>query len=149
MPARGACLSEIEDDVWTVPAQRMKGNEGKVQDFRVPLSDPAMEIVERARKFDQEYLFAGPRGRPITDAAVEKCLRVMKAGGTPHGFRTSFRTWAQDTGVSFDVAEKALSHTIGNKVTRAYARSDLLDQRRTVMQTWASFVKGTGTRAGR
>lgn len=142
--ARGACLSEIEDDVWTVPAQRMKGAEGQVRDFRVPLSDPAMEIVERARSFGLEYLFPGQKpDRPITDAAVEKCLREMKAGGTPHGFRTSFRTWAQDTeAVSFDVAETALAHSIGNKVTRAYARSDLLDRRRVAMDAWARFVTG-------
>jgi len=80
--------------------------------------------------------------RPITDAAVEKCLRLTGAAGTPHGFRTSFRTWAQDTGVSFDVAEMALSHAVGNKVTRAYARSDLLDQRRATMQAWARYVTG-------
>ena len=142
--ARGACLSEIEDDVWTVPAQRMKGTEGQVKDFRVPLSGPALEIVERARSFELEYLFPGrSQDRPITDAAVEKCLREMNADGTPHGFRTSFRTWAQDTdAVAFDVAETALAHSIGSKVTRAYARSDLLDRRRVAMDAWARFVTG-------
>jgi integrase len=142
-PARGAMVSEIEGDVWTVPAQRMKGMVGQVSDFRVPLSDPAMEIVERAREFEQDFLFPGARdGKPITDAAVEKCLREIGAAGTPHGFRTSFRTWAQATAVSFDVAEMALSHIIGNKVVRSYARDDLLDQRRVVMQSWARFVTG-------
>ena len=142
-PARAAMVSEIEGDVWTVPAQRMKGMEGQVSDFRVPLSDPAIEIAKRAREFEQEYLFPGMReGKPITDAAVEKCLREIGAAGTPHGFRTSFRTWAQATAVSFDVAEMALSHVVGNKVVRSYARDDLLDQRRVVMQSWARFVTG-------
>nr|WP_245818940.1 site-specific integrase [Marivita hallyeonensis] len=146
MAGRGARVPEVADDVWTVPADRMKGKEGLVADFRVPLSEPAMEIVERAREFGQDHIFPSLRGHgPITDAAVEKCLRQMKVGGTPHGFRTSFRTWAQDMGVSFDVAEAVLSHTVGNKVTRAYARSDLLDQRRIVMDAWARFVTGQET----
>jgi integrase len=142
-PARAAAVSEVDGDVWTVPAQRMKGMVGQAKDFHVPLSDPGMDVVARAREFGQAYLFPGQRAnKPITDAAVEKCLREIGAGGTPHGFRTSFRTWAQDTGVSFDVAEMALSHVVGNKVTRSYARSDLLEQRRVTMQAWARFVTG-------
>ena len=63
--------------------------------------------------------------------------------GRPHGFRTSFRTWVQDTNAaSFDVAETALAHVLGNKTERAYARSDLLDQRRVLMQKWGDHVTG-------
>ncbi|EAQ45164.1 putative integrase dna protein [Roseobacter sp. MED193] len=57
--------------------------------------------------------------------------------------RTSFRTWVQDSdAASYDVAETALAHIIGGKVERAYARSDLLDRRRILMQKWADFVTG-------
>ena len=140
--ARGACLSEIDGDLWTVPADRMKGKEGKVQDFRVPLSGPALEIADNIRRVGMEYLFSARKG-PISDAAVEKCLRTHCADGTPHGFRTSFRTWVQDTDAcSFEVAETVLSHNIGGTVERSYARSDLLDRRRIVMDKWAHFVTG-------
>lgn len=148
MSARGARLAEIDGDIWTVPADRMKGLLGKVEDFRVPLSPPALDIAKRTRDMCQELLFPGLSAtRPITDAAVEKCLRKLEIDGKPtigkpHGFRTSFRTWAQDTGVSFDVAEISLAHSIGNEVTRAYARSDLLERRRVVMDAWARFVTG-------
>lgn len=141
---RGAQLSEIEDDVWTVPADRIKGITGKVREFRVPLSSPALEIVEEARAISGDFLFPGMKpGRAITDAAVEKALRETGAAGTPHGFRTSFRTWVQDTQVcSFDVAETILGHQVGGQVERTYARSDMLDQRRVVMEAWARFVTG-------
>ena len=65
--------------------------------------------------------------------------------GRPHGFRTSFRSWVQDTDAcSFDVAETILAHTIDSKVVRSYARSDLLDRRRPVMQAWADYVTQSG-----
>jgi integrase len=67
----------------------------------------------------------------------------MGEAGTVHGFRTSFRTWVQDTDAcSFEVAETALGHSIGNTVERAYARSDLLDRRRLVAEAWGRFVTG-------
>lgn len=59
----------------------------------------------------------------------------------PHGLRTTFRTWVQDTDAcSYEVAETILAHSIGAKVERSYARSDLLDRRRPVMDAWARHV---------
>ena len=69
---------------------------------------------------------------PVPKAGLRLCIGET---GRPHGFRTSFRTWVQDTNAgTYDVAETALGHLIGNKVERSYARSDLLDQRRILMQ---------------
>jgi integrase len=142
---RGARFDEIEGDVWTVPADRMKGQVGKVRDFRVPLSEAALEIVETRRALGGEYLFAGPRGRPVSDSAVSNYLKHMGEDGRPHGFRTSFRTWVQDTDACpWDVSETILAHVIGGRVERSYARSDMLDRRRPVMQAWADHVTGTG-----
>jgi len=141
---RGARLDEIDGDVWTVPADRVKGREGRVADFRVPLAPAALEIVARAREISDDLLFEGQRrGRPITDRALEKTLDRLRETGRPHGFRTSFRTWVQDRDVcSYDVAETCLGHIVGSRVERSYARSDLLDRRRTVMEAWARFLTG-------
>ncbi|WP_375553413.1 tyrosine-type recombinase/integrase [Roseovarius mucosus] len=142
---RGARFDEIEGDVWTVPADRVKGQVGKVRDFRVPLSREALEIVETRRALGGAYLFAGPSGKPVSDAGVSNYLRDMGEDGRPHGFRTSFRTWVQDTDACpWDVSETVLAHVIGGKVERTYARSDLLERRRPVMQAWADHVTGTG-----
>lgn len=70
-------------------------------------------------------------------------MKENECTGRPHGFRTSFRTWVQDTeATSYEVAETILAHTIDAKVQRAYARSDLLERRRPVMEAWAQHVTG-------
>lgn len=143
--ARGARFEEIEGSVWTVPAERMKGLEGKVRDFRVPLSTEAQRVLEGLReRATGPFLFPSYRqGSCITSTAIAKVLNDLNETGRPHGFRTSFRTWVQDNEVAtYDVAETALGHVIGSKVERTYARSDLLDQRRVLMEKWGSFVTG-------
>ena len=143
--ARGARFDEFEGDVWTIPADRMKGQRGKVSDFRVPLSSEALRLLEECREDAvTDWLFPSPRKGCITVQAQIKILGKLGEEGRPHGFRTSFRSWVQDTeAATYDVAETALAHVIGNKVERSYARSDLLDQRRILMQKWADFVTGT------
>ena len=59
---------------------------------------------------------------------------------TAHGFRSSFRDWASENGYARDLAERALAHTIANRVEAAYHRTDLLEQRRPMMQAWASYL---------
>ena len=143
MAVRGAHQNEIEDNVWTVPASRIKGQKSKVRDFRVPLSTEALSIAETAAQYSEGNLFPGHRGGTISDVAMSKMLRKTGLQGTVHGFRTSFRTWVQDNeACSYEVAETVLGHTLGNKAERSYARSDLLDPRRVVMDAWARFVTG-------
>ena len=141
--ARGAEHSERDDDVWTVPAERIKGREGAVKDFRVPLSGEAMKVWDAASSYGERFMFQGPTGAPVSNVAVEKVLRALGEAGTPHGMRTSFRTWVQDTDAcSYEVAETVLGHTIGGKVERTYARSDLLERRRIALEAWADHVTG-------
>jgi integrase len=138
--ARGARWDEIDLDqrVWTIPASRMKA--GKVH--RVPLSEPAMAILrELAALRTGEFVFFGRQGRPVSYVPLRALLRKLGHHDiTLHGFRSSFRDWAADTGKSSDVAEMALAHTVGSQVARAYQRSDLLEQRRGLMNSWADFL---------
>lgn len=139
---RKARQGEIDGSVWTVPADRIKGAKAQAKKFRVPLVVPALRIVELCGEVSDDFLFPGARGRTgNSDVALQKALNTIDEAGRPHGFRTSFRTWVQDTeACSFEIAETILGHSIGNKVERAYARSDLLDQRRIVMDKWAAHV---------
>jgi integrase len=58
-----------------------------------------------------------------------------------HGFRSTFRDWAAEVAnAPREVAEKSLAHTVGSDVERAYARSDLLEKRRSLMNDWSKFV---------
>jgi integrase len=60
-----------------------------------------------------------------------------------HGFRSSFRDWASESAhAEREVAEAALSHATGNEVERAYARSDLFERRRALMEKWGNFCSG-------
>lgn len=142
---RGARFDEIDGAIWTVPADRMKGREGHVQDFRVPLSGEAQRIVANQARLGRAFLFSVNGARPVTDTALQKRLNEMKEPGRPHGFRTSFRTWVEETDAcAWDVSETVLAHSFKGRVERAYARSDLLDRRAIVMDKWASFVTGQG-----
>ena len=89
-------------------------------------------------------IFPRMGGRPLNGNTLIKALR--RATGTDadvHGFRSSFRTWAAErSGATRDVAELALAHVVGGAVERSYARSDLFDQRRGLMDRWAAFVTG-------
>ena len=63
----------------------------------------------------------------------------------PHGFRSSFRDWAEEeTDHPRAVVEAALAHTVRNPVEAAYARSDLFERRRRLMDDWAAYLGGEG-----
>jgi integrase len=78
--------------------------------------------------------------------------RVLSAMGhdglTVHGFRATFRTWADDcTNYPDNVKEMALAHAVGNETKKAYARSDLLEKRRRLMDAWADYCAGVAITA--
>ena len=142
----GARWSEIdlEAATWTIPAERMKGG----KPHRVPLSPQAVAILEQARPMrnDSGLIFPSVQtGKAMTSATLKK--HMVKVGlwekTVVHGFRTSFRTWAEEcTDQPHAVKEMALSHEVGSAVERAYSRSDLLEKRVNLMNGWSEFVTG-------
>ena len=131
---------DLEHAVWTIPADRMKaGNE-----HRVPLSPPAVAILEAMRKERRdEFVFPGLKnGQPLSDNAMLKLLERMGYKGTltVHGFRSTFRVWcAECTDTPREVAEAALAHILTNKVEAAYRRTDFFDKRRPLLEAWAGY----------
>ena len=145
--ARGATWDEIDLEAreWRIPGERMKT--GTVH--RVPLSDAALAALKlvRPQRGESDLLFPSPRrpGKPLSDMTLTKVLRDSRLAdhATVHGFRTAFRTWAAEkTNADHAVMELCLAHHVGTAVERAYARSDLLDKRRQLMNQWAQFVTG-------
>ena len=143
--ARAARWDEIDFDsaTWTISAERMKAGRG----HRVPLSSQALELLRRVwpLRDDSGLVFpsAWKPGRPLSDMTLTKLLRDLGLAdrATVHGFRTGFKTWCMEqTDTPWAVGEAALAHTIGNSVEAAYARTDLFDRRRTLMQQWADHV---------
>lgn len=138
-PVRLARYDEIEGNQWTIPAENMKGMEGKVASFRIPLSRPALDLIEICSKLHtSEWIFPGPSGNPITDVMTSKFMNDLPY--TPHGFRSSFREWMAEQSIPHEVAETALAHQVGTKVTRAYMRDDYWTQRSQIMDDWAEFL---------
>ena len=139
---REAVWSEIDFDkaTWTIPATRMKAK----QEHIVPLSSRAMEILHEAKAISDgsELIFPGTRhGKPLSDMTLSKLVKELGFEAHVHGFRTSFKTWALErTNTANEVSEMALAHTIKNKAEAAYARSDLLEKRRELMQRWAGYL---------
>jgi len=140
-PIRFARYDQIDGDEWRIPAELMKGREGKTQEFRVPLSQPAQELVETCRaSTGGEWIFPAQRGKPITDVMTSKFMRDRDYAYKPHGFRTSFREWMAHMDVPFEIAETAIAHQVGSKVTRAYLRDDYWEKRKAIMSEWADHL---------
>lgn len=144
-PVRLARYDQIDGDCWTIPGEMMKGRKGKTPDFRVPLSPPALELIELSKELsgDCEWIFPGPSGKPITDVMTSKHMRNTEY--TPHGFRTSFREWMLHVGVPYEVAETAIAHSVGTTVTQAYLRDDFFERRKVIMHDWAKHLEGKGS----
>ena len=110
-------------------------------EHRVPLCKRSLELLAMAREQDsQSPLLFSKDGKKLHNMSMAQVLRRMKVDVTIHGFRSTFRDWVSEfTNHSPEVSEKALAHTIRNKVEAAYRRGDLLDRRRDLMVDWESF----------
>ena len=108
---------------------------------RVPLCGRTLEILEEAEALGEgagPLVFTHRGGKPL-DAHQLRCM-VREPGivAVPHGFRSSFRDWAgEETDHPREVIEAALAHVVRNRVEAAYARSDLFERRRRLMEEWA------------
>jgi integrase len=132
---------DLSKATWTVPGERMK----KRIEHRIPLSSAAMDVLTRMQeKRINEFVFpATIRGtKRISEAVMGRLLEAIGRGDiVPHGFRSSFRTWAgEKTGFAREVIEKALAHVVGDETERAYDRGDLFEKRRKLMDAWAAFA---------
>ena len=143
--AREATWDEIDlrRKVWTIPVERMKSG----REHRIPLSDAAIAVLERVKAQCPRignFVFGSERtGIAINSMAFTRMLRRTGLLGraTIHGFRSSFRTWASEqTTVDFATAELSLAHAVGGQIERIYSRSDLLEKRATLMQSWADYL---------
>ena len=140
--ARGAQWSEVQtaEAVWTVPAERTKTSQMQ----RIPLSPRALEVLRDAheRTGGTGLIFPSPTGRALTSETLSKLCRELDLGMSPHGLRSSLRSWAAEQGVPRDLAEMLLGHAVGG-VEGSYQRSDLLQRRRGVLEDWAKYLKIT------
>jgi integrase len=137
---RGARWEEIDGALWTVPADRMKGN----REHRAPLNAGALAVLEDiAPELRQGLIFPGLKG-PLTDMALAMVMRKLDVtDATPHGFRSAFKDWAVDcTNFADEISEEALAHVVGSAVRRAYRRGQAMEKRTALMKAWGDFCTG-------
>ena len=143
----GATWDEVDlaAATWSIPGQRMKSG----RTHRVALSSRAVEILRRAYRLRGcPYVFVGPNGR-LSNMALSKELRRLEPDVTVHGFRASFKTWAEET-TSFPnaIIEGSLAHKIADAVEASYLRSDLIDKRARLMEAWAAYCTSPPVEGG-
>jgi integrase len=143
-PLRHIRLDQIDGDVWIVPGEDMKGRKGKTHDYRVPLSTEALRIITLAKPHARNgFLFPNNRKGVISDMTLSRHMERRGLVARPHGFRTSLRTWLEDTtDAPFEVKESMIAHFTDSVVVRAYRRTDYLEKRRIWAECWANYVTG-------
>ena len=145
---------DLDQALWTVPLANLKDRKHRKEGFRVPLVARAAEIVEQMQEGRaSRFVFPGQaHGKPLSNMALLTLLKRMNSGAdkkwidpangrriTAHGFRATFRTWAEEVATyPHAVIEQAMGHQVGNQVERSYRRTDVLEKRRELMEAWAS-----------
>ena len=84
-------------------------------------------------------LFPSPIGRPLSNTATSKLLKENGIPAVTHGFRSSFRDWCAESGVSRELAQLAIGHT-AKGIEGAYKRTDALEAGRPVVEQWGEFI---------
>jgi integrase len=131
---RLAVRDEFDGDLWTLPGERTKT--GVLR--RIPLVKEAVKVVALA---GAPVLFATYTDKAISDAAMAKLMKDRGMSARPHGFRATFRTWAEEqTDTPFEVKESVLGHAVDSGVVGSYQRSDRLDKRRALLEAWEAFL---------
>ena len=134
---------DLESSTWNVPAERMKAR----RDHRVPLCRRCLEILAEARDLSPRgsaLIFPATTGESLSDMTFSALLRRLGIPAVPHGFRSSFKNWSLEASLIDDrwfLSELALAHDIGKETEKAYATTDLLQARRSLMEAWAEFCQ--------
>lgn len=141
--------SEIKDGFWHIPAEKMKGRINKKRPHSVPLSSQATEILAEMRSFSSsKFIFssAASAEKTMNSETVNTALKRNGYKGilTGHGLRSIVRTWLAKQKIETNTAEAVLSHKIKDKLERTYNRSDYLEERIPVMQSWGDYVSECG-----
>jgi integrase len=131
---------DLKTGIWSLPAERMKMR----QAFNIPLAPEVVELLDALSRIEgSPYLFPGQGKTGVMHAnAIRNLLHGLGHDDvTRHGFRSSFRDWANEsTQYPREVCELALAHDERDQTEAAYSRSDFIEKRRALMADWAKFI---------
>ena len=169
----GLRLNEVADAVWsefdqakaiwTIPASRMKGKNGKARPHAVPLTPDIRAILDSLPRFNRgQYLFSTNIGEsPVwishkvkrrLDAAMlgvlqeqarkrgEAVNKVKLPAWVNHDLRRTLRSHLSELRVSSDVAEAILAH-VKPGIRGVYDPYEYFDEKRDALELWAAHIK--------
>ena len=137
---------DFDKKIVIYPPEAMKAR----KEFRLPLTDTLIEILEemaemKGKKEGIVFYNVKDKNRSMAEGTLVRTIKRYGYNHQAHGFRTSFSTICyehqREHGFSYEVIETQLSHAIGNAVTRAYMRSDFLEERRKLLEWWEEFLE--------
>lgn len=135
---------DLKKGVIVFPAEIMKNRD----EFRLPLTNTLKNVLNTQKELtESEFVFPSPiaPSKRMSENTLRFALKRMDLDIVPHGFRSSFSTICyekqKEHGFSMEVIENQLSHKVGNAVTRAYLRSDFLEERRELLIWWEEFLR--------
>ncbi|HEN3291927.1 MULTISPECIES: integrase domain-containing protein [unclassified Photorhabdus] len=138
---------DLEQAIWHIPAENMKGRTGQRRAHSVPLSPQAIKILERMKPISGAYSYVFPSrihpGKPMNSQTANAALKRIGWGGklVAHGLRSIASTAMNEAEWNPDVVEAALAHVDQNDVRRSYNRSTYLEQRKELMAWWGNKVQ--------
>ncbi len=128
---------DLDKALWVIPDTRMKAG----RQHTVPLCQEAVTLLESIKPQDpQGLVFRTLDKKRLSENALPVVIKAMGFDVTQHGFRSTFKDWAR-TMTSFpdEVSELSLSHVNDDKTRAAYARDELISQRKKLMAEWGEF----------
>ena len=138
----GMTWDEIDDEIWNIPAERMKSKEP----HNVPLGSMALEIIVQARSYSprgSSFVFKSSHSKegPITPHSLSKAILRhwseigFKEKFTPHDLRRTLRTRLAEIGIDDVVAERVLGHKLQG-IMAVYNRHSYDKEKRQALEQW-------------
>jgi len=133
---------------WVFEYSKQRANKADKRTLIVPLSRQALAILKELHPLTSrgEYVFPGMRpGRPMHEVTINRALQAMgyntKTEMSAHGFRAMARTLlAERLHFNPQWIERQLSHKTSESLGESYDRTQFLDDRQKMMQTWADYL---------
>lgn len=145
----------LENALIEIPKEKMKGRQGKVQDFTLPLSSQAINVLrllQKLNRYNSSFVFPSKKNphQPISKETPNKALSRIgyKNILTAHGLRSIFSTVMNEAEFNSEIIEVCLAHFEYSSVRGTYNKAKYMPQRIEYMQWWGDFVeKSTEGRA--
>lgn len=138
----------FEEKILDIPKEKMKGRQGKVQDFVLPLSTQAIKILQLLQKLNRyhsRFVFPSRKNphQPISKETPNKALQRIGYRNvlTAHGLRSVFSTAMNEAEFNSEIIEVCLAHFEYSSVRGTYNKAKYLTQRAEYMQWWGNFVE--------